>query len=128
MNVRNRWFLILAGLLASVLVFAAACGGDDDDEDNGDGDQTPAATEPAGGNGDMAPADQQQITVQLGEPQFLDPHRSSFEQDIAVIRTLFRGLYNLTDNGEGGVDVVPAMAAEMPGSRIVRPADLTPTM
>lgn len=110
MNVRNRWFLILAGLLASVLVFAAACGGDDDDEDNGDGDQTPAATEPAGGNGDMAPADQQRIAIQSAEPQFLDPHRSNFEQDIGVIRMMFRGLYNLTDDGDGGVEVVPGMA------------------
>ena len=111
MGIRNRWFLILAGLLASVLVFAAACGGDDDDDD-GDG-ETPSATEPAGGE-DRAPADQQRITVQLGEPQFLDPHRSSFEQDIAVIRALFRGLYNLRDDGEGGVEIVPEMAADMP--------------
>jgi len=111
MGIRNRWFLILAGLLASVLVFAAACGGDDDDDD-GDG-ETPSATEPVGGE-DRAPADQQRITVQLGEPQFLDPHRSSFEQDIAVIRALFRGLYNLRDDGEGGVEIVPEMAADMP--------------
>ncbi|MEX2225813.1 MAG: peptide ABC transporter substrate-binding protein [Dehalococcoidia bacterium] len=108
MNVRNRWFLILAGLLASVLVFAAACGGDDDDGDGGD--QTPSATQPAGGNGETAPADQQNITIQSGEPQFLDPHRSNFEQDIGVIRMMFRGLYNLTDDGGGGVEVVPGMA------------------
>jgi ABC-type oligopeptide transport system substrate-binding subunit len=113
MNVRNRWFLILAGLLASVLVFAAACGGDDDDDDT-DGGETPAATQPAGGNGDMAPADQQRITVQSAEPQFLDPHRSNFEQDIGVIRMMFRGLYNLTDDGSGGVEVVPMMAEGEP--------------
>jgi oligopeptide transport system substrate-binding protein len=111
MNFRNRWFLILAGLLATMLVFAAACGGDDDDDD-GDGDETPSATEPSGDG--MAPADQQRITIQSAEPQFLDPHRSNFEQDIGVIRMMFRGLYNLTDDGEGGVEVVPEMAAGDP--------------
>jgi len=113
MNVRNRWFLIFGALLASVLVFAAACGGDDG-EDTGDGDQTPAATEPAGGNGDLAPADQQRITIQSAEPQFLDPHRSNFEQDIGVIRMMFRGLYLLQDDGSGGVEVVPEMAEGEP--------------
>ena len=113
MNVRNRWFLILAGLLASVLVFAAACGGDDDDNGDG-GDNTPSATEPSGGNEDMAPADQQKITVQSVEPQYLDPHRSSFEQDIYIERMLFRGLYNLTDDGSGGTKVEPGMAAGDP--------------
>jgi ABC-type oligopeptide transport system substrate-binding subunit len=113
MNVRNRWFLILAGVLASVLVFAAACGGDDDDNGDG-GDNTPSATQPSGGNGDQAPADQQKITIQSPEPQYLDPHRSSFEQDIAVERMIFRGLYNLTDDGSGGVKVEPGLAADMP--------------
>ena len=110
MNIRNKWFLVLAGLATASLVFAAACGGDDDDDGDEDGGETPAATSGAGGEGDRAPADQQNITIQLGEPQFLDPHRSSFEQDIGVIRMIFRGLYNLTDNGDGGVDVVPMMA------------------
>ncbi|HXK34795.1 MAG TPA: peptide ABC transporter substrate-binding protein [Dehalococcoidia bacterium] len=114
MNARNRLYLLLAGLLSLILVVAAACG-DDDDGDDGDGEDTPAAGQTTTtGDGDRAPADQQQVTLQLGEPQYLDPHRSSFEQDIAIIRTMFRGLYNLTDNGEGGVDVVPAMAADMP--------------
>ena len=52
MNIRNRWFLLLAGLLSLTLVFAAACGGDDDDDD-GDG-ETPSATEPSDGEA-MAP-------------------------------------------------------------------------
>ena len=43
MNIRNKWFLVLAGLATASLVFAAACGGDDDD-DSGDGGETPAAT------------------------------------------------------------------------------------
>jgi oligopeptide transport system substrate-binding protein len=110
-NVRNRWFLILAGLLSFVLVLGAACGGDDDDD--GDGDNTPTTGETPGGGG-MAPADQQKLTIQFVEPQLLDPHRSSFEQDIGVERMIFRGLYNLTDDGEGGVDVVPGLAAAEP--------------
>ena len=101
MNIRNKWFLLLAGLLSTMLVFGAACGSDDEDEPSG-GD-TPTATEPSGGG--MAPADQQKITIATGEPQYLDPHRSSFEQDIGVERMIFRGLYNLTDDGQGGVKV-----------------------
>jgi ABC-type oligopeptide transport system substrate-binding subunit len=109
MNVKNRWFLLLAGLLSFVLVFAAACGGDDDDDD-GDGDETPSATEPSGSGDGQAPADQQNLIIQSVEPQYLDPHRSSFEQDIGVERMIFRGLYNLTDDGDGGVEVVPGLA------------------
>ena len=108
MNVRNKWFLLLAGLLSFVLVFGAACG----DDDEGDGG---AASPTAGaGPGDQAPPDQQKITIQSAEPQLYDPHRSSFEQDIGLERMIFRGLYNLTDDGEGGVIVEPGMAAGEP--------------
>ena len=113
MSIRSRWFLLLAGLMSATLVLAAACGGDDDKDD-----KTPAGgTTPAAGKtttttgGDQAPADQQKITVQFGEPEFYDPQQSNFEQDIGVERMLFRGLYNLTDDGKGGVKVVPGMAA-----------------
>lgn len=109
MDIRNRWFALLAGLATLTLVFGAACGGDDEDG----GDQTPGAGRTQT-TGDMAPADQQKITIQLGEPQYLDPHRSSFEQDIGVERMLFRGLYNLTDDGSGGVKVEPGLAAGEP--------------
>jgi oligopeptide transport system substrate-binding protein len=111
MNIKNRWFLLLAGILSVGLILGAACGGDDDDGD--DGDETPSATQ-GSGDGEQAPADQQNITIQSAEPQFIDPHRSNFEQDIGMIRYLFRGLYNLTDDGDGGVEVVPEMAAAEP--------------
>jgi oligopeptide transport system substrate-binding protein len=120
MSIKNKWFLLLTSLLAAMLVLAAACGDDDDDEDDGDGATTPAAgattapTTDAGDDGERAPADQQRITIQSAEPQFFDPHRSNFEQDIGVQRMLFRGLYNLTDDGEGGVEVVPMMAEGEP--------------
>ena len=117
MSIRNKWFLVLAGLATATLVFAAACGGDDD-EDDGGGDETPAATSDAG-SGDKAPADQQKIVVAMPEPQFLDPQKSNFEQDIAVLRTLFRGLYNLRDDGEGGVEVVDGLADGEPQVRIL---------
>jgi ABC-type oligopeptide transport system substrate-binding subunit len=136
MNIRSRRFLIPTALLTMALVFAAACGGDDDeDEETPAPGQSPAATQPSGGD-DIAPADQQRITVQLGEPQFLDPHRSSFEQDIGVERMLFRGLYNLTDDGAGGVEVVPMMAEGEPevraltgaGGRLAAPSAQEPAV
>ena len=137
MNTRSKWFLLPMSLVTAGLVFAAACGGDDDGDETPTGGTTPgataAATEPTG---DKAPADQQKITIQLGEPQFLDPHRSSFEQDIGVERMLFRGLYNLTDDGAGGVKVEPMMAESEPqvraisstGGRLAAPSAQEPTV
>src|SRR5947208_731493 len=99
MNVRNRWFLLLAGVMSFGLVAVAACGGGTSSSDKtatagaGGGAKTATGTS-TGGAADMAPADQQKLTVNLGaEPQYYDPHRSNFEQDIGVERMLFRGLY-----------------------------------
>jgi len=119
MNARNRWFLLLTATMSAVLVLAAACGGGKSSSDktaDAGGAKSPAAnaTTSTGGPADAAPADQQKITIQQPEPEFYDPHRSNFEQDIAVERMLFRGLYNLTDDGNGGVKVVPGMAAGEP--------------
>ncbi len=116
MNVRNRWFLLFTALISVALVAAVACGGGTSSSDKtatagaGGGGKTPAASAAAGA-ADKAPADQQKITIQSPEPEFVDPHRSNFEQDIGLERMLFRGLYNLTDDGNGGVKVVPGMAA-----------------
>ena len=115
-------FLLFAGLMSAMLVVAAACGGGKSSADKtstaaaGGAKTTPSAgsTSTGGTQADAAPADQQKIVVQQPEPQFYDPHRSNFEQDIAVERMLFRGLYNLTDDGNGGVKVVPGMAAGEP--------------
>jgi ABC-type oligopeptide transport system substrate-binding subunit len=61
------------------------------------------------------PADQQQqIVVQSGVPGSFDPHRVNFEQDIAIARMLWRGLYQLEATQDGGVQAVAAMAAGEP--------------
>ncbi len=122
MSIRSKWFLLAAGMMSAMLIVGAACGGGKSSSDKtatasagGAGKTTTAgSTSTTGGTGDQAPADQQKITIQSGEPQFYDPHRSNFEQDIGVERMLFRGLYNLTDDGNGGVKVVPEMAASEP--------------
>ncbi len=112
MNVRNRRFLLFTALISATLVLAVACGGGTSSSDKtatagAGGGKSPAATT----GGDKAPADQQKITVNLGaEPLYYDPHRSNFEQDIGIQRIMFRGLYNLEDDGKGGVKVVAAMA------------------
>jgi oligopeptide transport system substrate-binding protein len=134
MNIRSKWFLLPMAVLTAGLVFAAACGGDDDDDGDG-GDTTPAATSGTGGDG-QAPADQQKITIAMPEPEFLDPHKSNFEQDIGLERMLFRGLYVLKDDGAGGVKVVPEMAEGEPevramtgtGGGLASPSGQTPTV
>src|SRR5512143_630691 len=115
MNVRNRWFLLFTALISVALMAAVACGGGTSSSDKtatakagGGGGKTPAASAAAGA--DIAPADQQKITIQLGEPQFYDPHRSNFEQDIGVERMLFRGLWTQIDDGSGGVKIVDEVA------------------
>lgn len=126
MGIKSRWFLLAAGMMSAVLVVAAACGGGKSSADKtatagaggGAKTTTTGTTSTAGtattGSVDQAPADQQKIVTQSIEPLFYDPHRSNFEQDIGVERMLFRGLYHLTDDGSGGVKVVPEMAASEP--------------
>ncbi|HZP56486.1 MAG TPA: peptide ABC transporter substrate-binding protein [Dehalococcoidia bacterium] len=119
MTIRNRWFLLLTALISVALVAAVACGGGKSSSDKtataqaggGGKTATTAGTAPSGElPADAAPADQQKVVLQLPEPEFYDPHRSNFEQDIAVERMLFRALYNLVDDGNGGVKVVPMLA------------------
>ena len=125
MNVRNRWFLVITGMMSAMLVLGAACSSSTSSSDKtataSAGGKTPAAGKTAGATtatgaapADAATPDKQKITVQLPEPQFYDPHQSNFEQDIAVERMLFRGLYTLADDGKGGAKVIPAMAAGEP--------------
>lgn len=102
MNLRNRWFLLLAGILSAALIFGAACGGDDDDDTDGDGDTTPAAEETTddGATGDGERADGGELTVNAQQVESFDPHFSSFAQDISVFRMLWRGMMSLDDDSE----------------------------
>ena len=106
----KRWRLpfLIGALIAIVALFAVACGGGGEKKE-----ATGTPTQAAGGG--KAPAAQQVLIVQQTEPEFFDPHRSNFEQDISIERMLFRGLYQLVpDEASGGVKVDLAMAADQP--------------
>jgi oligopeptide transport system substrate-binding protein len=106
MSLLKSWrFAMFAIVAVLVLTALAACG----DDDSG-GSPTPTGGATTAGGDDMAPADQQKLVTQSGEPQFFDPHRSNFEQDIAIERMLFRGLYRLVSTSSGGAEVEPAYA------------------
>jgi len=97
----GRWRFLLLGALAILAIFAlAACK---------EGYKGLAVSD-----GDPAPPEEQVLVVQSLEPEFFDPHRSNFEQDIAIERMLFRGLYQLVATEDGGVEAVPSMAEGEP--------------
>ncbi len=106
MTFLKPWRFLLLALLAVAAVAAfSACG----DDDSGGATKTPAGT-----GSDAAPADQQKLVMHSVEPQYYDPQRSNFEQDIAIERMQFRGLYTLQGQSDGSVKPVPAMAAADP--------------
>jgi len=94
-SLKSWRFLVLFVAAVVALAAFAACGEDE---------------EAPGGGGEPAPPEQQKLVMHSTEPQYFDPHRSNFEQDIAIERMLFRGLYQLQATEEGGVEAVPAMA------------------
>jgi oligopeptide transport system substrate-binding protein len=96
--------LILTVVTAALTLALAACGGG--------GEKTPSETPSVSGT--AAPPEQQVLVAQSAEPEFFDPHRSNFEQDIAIERMLFRGLYQLELDQNDNVVAVPAMAAGEP--------------
>ena len=100
---KTRWLWMLAALVGIAVLAFAAC---DDEEEEGAG-ETPAAGEtPTAGERIQGG----ELTVATDEPDSLDPHFSSFSQDIGLDRMLWRGLYWLdTDNVPQ-----PAMAAAAP--------------
>ena len=105
-----KWLLPL-GTLVVLLLVAAACGEDEEGTPTATGTPKPGVSPTAEA---QAPPEQQEIIVQSAQPEFYDPHRSNFEQDIAIARMLWRGLYQLELTAEGGVQAVPAMAAGEP--------------
>lgn len=121
----TRKFTLFFGVLALTIV-AVACGSSDKKEETkattapgaaatqaaattGAGTAAPAAS---GRPADAAADDQQILRASIIEPQYLDPHRSSFAQDISVERMLFRGLFQLDKDAKPA----PAMAAELPSA------------
>jgi oligopeptide transport system substrate-binding protein len=105
---RGWWIPLMAVV---VLLFMVVACGEEEEKEKG------TATPGAGGSPTaeaQAPPEQQEIVVQSGQPEFFDPHRSNFEQDIAIERMLWRGLYQLVLTDAGGVEAVPAMAAGEP--------------
>jgi len=105
---RGWWVPLMA--MVVLLFMVVACGEEDE--------EGPATATPGAGASPtaevQAPPEQQEIIVQSGQPEFFDPHRSNFEQDIAIERMLWRGLYQLVLTDAGGVEPVPAMAAGEP--------------
>jgi oligopeptide transport system substrate-binding protein len=97
----------MLGLLALV-AFAAitACGDDDDDATNTPAPTGTGAATATTSTDDAAPTDQQNLVIQSLEPQFYDPHRSNFEQDISVQRHVWRGLYRLVSTEDGSAEPV----------------------
>lgn len=96
---RGWRFWAVGFVLVIAMMVVAAC-----EDEEGGGDETPSGS----------PAAEQVLRVQSLEPQFLDPQRSNFEQDIMIQRMLFRGLYTLVATDDGGVEAQPAMAAGDP--------------
>jgi oligopeptide transport system substrate-binding protein len=108
----SRKLGLLGAALAIAVVFAVACGGEKKEEAKA----TPATevrTPAPAGAYTPAPRDQQVLTVNLGaEPNFLDPHKSQFSQDIGVETLLFRGLFYTDEKGTP----IPAVAREVPST------------
>ncbi len=103
MRRKGFWCLTLVALTATLTLAIVACGG-----------STKTSSTATPGTGGAAPAAQQNLIVQNSEPEFFDPQRSNFEQDIAIERMLFRGLYELQLDSSDNVVAVPAMAAGDP--------------
>lgn len=119
---------LLTAVLALTVLFVAACGGGDNTAKSTTTPSSPAAGattapggtsaaattaagSPAAGAYTPADKDKQVLTVNMGStPDFFDPHKSQFEQDIAIERLLFRGLFYTNEKG----DPIPAVAKELP--------------
>lgn len=119
----NRRGGLFTAVLALTVLFAVACGSDDNNTSSsatttsGGGGQAAATTAPGAAGTQAAaqnytplPKDQQVLRIPYAEPNFLDPHKSQFAQDIGVERMLFKGLFSTDDKG----NVIPMVAREVP--------------
>ena len=117
MRLSRRGGLLATALVLSMVV-AVACGGGTKEEakETGRDVQQAAATAAAAAQQAArgytpAPKDQQTFVVALqGQPDFLDPHKSQFSQDIAVERQLYRPLFWVDEKG----NPTPSVAREVP--------------
>jgi oligopeptide transport system substrate-binding protein len=114
MKLSKRSFLTSLALGAAVVV-AAACGSDSKEEPTGGAQTGAQATTAAGATqaaADYTPAPKEQQVFRLGytQPDFLDPHKSQFTQDIGIERLTFRGLFFTDEKGTS----IPAVAKEVP--------------
>src|SRR5215208_1848752 len=109
---------LLGLLLGLAVMLVAACGSDDKKESSssqatvapGGAATTAAGAQPGGRPADAAADDQQILRASFQEPQYLDPHRSTYAADISIERMLFRGLFQLDKDAKP----VPALAVELP--------------
>lgn len=95
---RIRWLWLLALAIGITVVAFAAC---EDEEEEGPAETPPAAGERIEGG---------KLIVATVEPDSLDPHFSSFSQDISLDRMIWRGLYTLDRDNVPQ----PSMAAAAP--------------
>ena len=77
---QRRWPAFVVVMVVLLFATFAGCGDDDEDQTGGGGGERIQGGE---------------LTVQSFEPASLDPHFSSFFQDISLHRMLWRGLYTL---------------------------------
>jgi oligopeptide transport system substrate-binding protein len=104
---------VLAGALGLLgVIAAAACGPGEGGAPGAGGTSTgggaPGAT---AGAGNVAPAEQQVLHLNLGaEPDTIDPQKASFVGEISVIMRVFSNLLTFDEKG----NLVPEMAEKMP--------------
>ncbi|TAK60891.1 MAG: peptide ABC transporter substrate-binding protein [Dehalococcoidia bacterium] len=117
MNVRNRWFLLFTALVSIAMIAAVACGGTSSSDKTatasaGGGGKTPAATSAGGAPADMAPTDQQKLTLNAqSEPNTEDPQAVSYTYELTVNHQLFVALF---DQDPKTSQLIPWGAAEVP--------------
>lgn len=100
-------YLLMAFVAMAALVALAACGGDDEEGATATPGGTVAGTPAAAVDGR---AEGGELTLASMEFASLDPHFSSFQQDIGMQRMIWRGLYTLDKDNKPQ----PSMAASKP--------------
>ena len=73
--------------------------------------QTSTGGQPSG-SGVLASPDKQVFTIFNAEPNFLDPQQASFDEDITVVKQLYRGLLYVDKSDPN--KVIPAAAKDVP--------------